>query len=531
MSDIPLLPSFLDHPAGPFGNPHHGIVDGTALADGGAGVTHPDLVTYLQNAKLWVSPAIEFVVPGHSFTAPGSPPAGVNWLDYAILAGANRALYQKNIFSGTTAAGHAQQFLVSFGVGDTWACAITSLGIAADSGGGTAGCTVEMMPFGIFSDTAPPGNIVMAAPSLSPCGQPLFSGGTDDFSNVALTLRVFDILPSGQSAILGIVRDVDPAFHGYEAPRGFLRLDITKTGVSLSVLKSRADMLVQVDQTYSETSSPPPDYSCGGSDGGSVSVAASTNTQSRSTVAENIFCAYFNTSGVVEYLRYEVSATFASSGGFGAYTINCSGCSAGTYTGCDVASGTVISATNSATHSGSVAIVRVSDSVVVASATFSDSGSYVGTASYLGGGSWHNVGDINYNYTGTALGGTVYNVNQPTESVDNIQGAAVYATMGFVEVFPLYITSTIGVTSYTATPEDTFGDAAVVQVGMHGLYSHAINRGPIETFVGAARYSQAAAIAGSATHSPVVSAHPRTGQITHKMVTDGTTPPPSYGWA
>lgn len=191
----------------------------------------------------------------------------------------------------------------------------------------------------------------------------------------------------------------------------------------------------------------------------------------------------------------------------------------------------MIAATNAATHVGSINVRRLGDGVVVAGATFSDSGSYTGTSSYLGSDSWYNEGSSTYNYTGTALGGTVYNVNKTPPGGAGTSDAPAYGQIEFIEVYPSASTSlafiSIGSTTYTANP----GTVGLRQTGTLGLWSHAINLDPIETFVAAARHSQSAAIPGSATEAVIVSAHPRTGEIIHKFVPLSASPAPSYGWA
>lgn len=538
MNELKLLPFFLDS-LSRFGNPHHGIVDGTTLDDGGAGVPHPTLIPYVQSPGLWVTPALELHVPGHTFippvyTLPEVAPADETWLDHAVLSGCARALYQKNIFTATPS-GHAYRFLVSFGVGDTWACTISSSSVAVSVGGGSAQCLVVLTPFGQFGIDPAPDPISLPTNVLSPCGQPSY-GGANDFPADALILRPFDVSQNGQSVILGVVKD-DPTFSGYGAPRGFLRLDITKAGATLSLLKSRADLLAGVNQTYSLVGTggiDEADFGCTGSGAHTVPVAAFTYTETRDITASNLFAAFFNAAGAVDYLRYNITSNLTRVATADGYSINCSGCSGGVSTGCDVAPSTVVATANNGAHTGTVTIVRDSDSSTLATASFSDSASYSGTASYIGSDTWHSVGDapVGMVYSGTALGGTAYSQPFVASTILDLTTSAIEVPMlGFTGVFIEYEDSVVGTVSRTASTEGGSLGPFVRQVGMLGLFGHSINIAPVETFIGAARHEQYIGIAGSGTHSPVVCAHPVTGQIIYQMALNAAYPNPSYGWA
>lgn len=525
--DLILLPYFIDQIGQPIGNPHHGIVDGTALDDGGAGVTHPALLPYVQSIRLWVTPTNALKVPGNTFTAPADPPAGVTWLDHAIVSGAQKALYQTNAFPAVMA-DHANKWLLSFGVGDTWKCTISS-SVAVDSGGGTAACSVILVPFGRFGLETNPPNITLTTNTLNPCGQPLF--GADDFPETPLKLIPFDISDDGQSAILGMVQD-SPLYHGYAAPRGFVRIDISKTSATLTLLKSRSEMLVSVTQSYSESHSggiSDADFSCL-SEPFTVTVPAYTTTQNKTLTASNLFAAYFDSAGVIQYLRYDVVSNFSATWDHSSYGITCEFCTSGTGDGCEPPGGTSVSVSANATYAGTVNIIRISDSSVMRSASWSDSVTGSGTATSSGG-SWLNSNTTSTTKAGTALGGTVYSVTSPG-SYSGTDSVIALPNVVFSKMYLDYPNSVPTIPSYITYPPDFGGLPGPVScIGMLGLIGHEAHIGDAEIFAGAVRAGVYDALPYSGDTGVVVSAHPVTGEIIHSLAPIGTDPAPSYGWA
>lgn len=223
-----------------WGTPHHGLLDGATLDDGDTGVSHPHVYGYWQDDYLSIVPCFALTVPGHTPPTLPVPSPGNHWLGYGLFTGTRHAFYRKTLLPVPQYGAWA----LSFGVGDTWRAVIGSTAVVPNSGGGTCGVTVYLTRFGQMQqpDDATL-EIILPSNTLSPCGQPLFSGGADDFASTALYLRPLDFSRDGTKVLLGVMPEIE-GYNGFGAPRGVLLLEITRSAATLSLFKSRSDMLV-----------------------------------------------------------------------------------------------------------------------------------------------------------------------------------------------------------------------------------------------------------------------------------------------
>lgn len=521
MSELIVTPFFLDQKPAALGNPYHGIVNGQTLNAGAAPLSCPEpLESERIHNQVWLTPVVDVRVPGHSFTPPTPPVAGETWLDHALVAGVRNALYHKDALG---------DWLLSFGVGDTWRCEFTGADknfITHDASGGTSQCQITMVPFGRFGESPAPQTITILSNVLSPCGQPPYTGGTDDFpdSGIYSGYRLLDISASGTSLLLSV--------GGFSvsnlAPRGIMRLDFARINSStitatLSMLKSRAAMLVSFSETYVENSQ--------GQTGTPTGVSAAYSYRTWTVSASHLLSAYFDASSTVQYLLYEVNNSETRNGDISSYPTP--GPSSANLS-------TVVTTT------GTASIKRVSDSATLRSASWTNGDTHSGTASTADGTSWYGNYTEAVSGTGTTMGGATINgstsysqVNVPLGGPPNVY---LGASAALDNAYPSYgLRPNLAVSSGTTFPKD-FNGNALMALGPRGIVGHLhrpyhqIYTG--ETFIGTIHASGYASLPyhnSGSTSGIVASVHPVTGQIIHKIIPVPPVGDPSqldrsYGW-
>ncbi|MCK9386122.1 MAG: hypothetical protein M0Q15_16045 [Nevskia sp.] len=497
-----------------WGNSHHGIVTGTTLADGGSGIAHPAIYSARQSDKLWVTPALEHVVPGHVFTPPvftlpEVQPADETWHDYATLGGTNNVTYRTAI---------GGNWLVSFGVGDTWRVGSLFRSVEVSVGGGTAYVTLTLTPFGLFSEDAPPAPISLVSSVLTPCGQLPFGSYSPDFYSTALKLVVFDVSPDGQNAILGVC---DSAIEGFSQPRGFLQLNISKTAATLTLLKSRGDILGTPSTSTSNPGTAIDADACTSAPGVWVQgLSGWVVTETGS--AQNLIGAYFDSAGVAQFIASKVAYVTVTTHADYTYTSTCTTCSSGHLVGCSVDAGQTVDFSRTMNSTQTVSIIRLGDGSVMHSTVYQMSYNRAVTGVSDAFGNWLYSGSMTHSYSGTSLGGGDMAHSFPPVAVNPLTGGFGSFEFG---VQP-YINSVYGAEFYNEY------NGVIGQIGLHGLIAHQLVYGAyLETYVGHLRSNIHSGLPYDATKSMVISAHPKTGQVIHQQSVYSTSMPASYGWA
>lgn len=521
MSELIVTPFFLDEEPALLGNCYHGIVDGNTLNTGVALRTYPNpLESARIDSQVWFTPVIDVRVPGHSFTPPTPTVTGETWLDYALVAGVRNAVYHKDALG---------YWLLSFGVGDTWRCEFSGTNqnlITHNASGGTTQCQVTMVPFGRFGESPVPQAITILSNTLAPCGQPPYTGNTDDFpdSGIYSGYQLLDISASGTSLLLSV--------GGFSvsnlAPRGIMRLDIARINSStitatLSMLKSRSDMLVSFSETYTANQQ--------GQTGTATGVSASYSYRTWTVSASHLLGAYFDASGTVQYLGYEVNNSETRNEDISSY---------------DTPGPSSANLSTVVTTTGTALIKRLGDSATLRSASWTNGDTHSGTVSTSDGSNWYGNTNEAVSGTGTTMGGSTINGSASYSYLNAPWGgpptAGLSTPAALVNAYPSYgVRPNLATSSGTTFPKD-FNGNALMALGPRGILGHLhrpyhqIYTG--ETFMGTARaagYASLPYYGTGSTSGIVASVHPVTGQIIHKIITVPAVGEPtqldrSYGW-
>lgn len=512
-----------------WGNPNHGLLDGALLDDGGAGATFPDLRPYRQSADLWVTPALRIEVPG--YVPPELPVAapGATWLGYGIMAGLRRTLYQKELFFLTDT--HFQ-WMASFGEGDTWRCSASTPTVTAGSGtgDGTASVSVTFHRFGDLQQVDPVIETFILTSNTITAGQPVFSGTTDDFASSSMKLVPIDFSEDGTDVIIAVMPVVADYF-GFSAPRGLMRLQLTKTTATLTLLKSRSDMLVSVVEASSGSTAggiSEADFTC--TVPRTLNVPAYDSSSIKSVTATHIVGAYFKADGVLDYLHSEVVTVDSIVQHYDSWTQECSSCVSGDLGGCTVTDGQSIGSTVTGSTTESVTISRLSDAGVIVAASASYITSSIGTHASSGG-SWTNNASRTITVSQTSISGSVQESVSAADSTPTTTSLPEHPTFEILayHAYPYHSRGSDG--SFTRAPyefDNVSSVSPVSLVGSGGMLCH-FSAAFLEYSVFSAQHATAGEVTTGGDRA-IVSVHPKTGEVATKTGTWSETGAPSFGW-
>lgn len=498
-----------------WGNPHHGLLDGTTLADGGAGVSHPALGSYQQGSGLWITPAFSIKVPGLPVVALPAAVPGMEWHDYATFSGTRLAFYRTNIIPIP----QKNFWVASFGMGDTWRVGgLDGLSVIPDAGGGTLTVSLTLTRFGQMQVPEDETLSISLTSNTIGAGQPVFTGGEDDFASSALVLQVMDISPSGNKVLLAAMPTGEAYIARYGAPRGLYLLELTRSAATLSLVKSRSDMLVSVVDELTSSSITgglnDADRSC--STAGVLTVPEYNYNSVVTTTAINLIGAYFDDAGAIEYIRSSIVRVATVATTYASWTQTCGSCEFGLLASCTTDAQTVSSSTTF-TAIETATLEKVVGTGVIASATSTcqriTAGSH--TAS---GGSFVDTYDATESITQNSISGRSYTSTGPIDP----------ATPLTFRAYPEYHLPGFG--TFTRAPFE-FGNGLGVfpisQVGLSGMLAH-FSGGSLETSILTARHGVGGYTA--AASSTVISVHPATGELAVKTGTWSDSAVPSFGW-